>query len=172
MIWCETSEPNLAEARRFAEAIHAQYPGKLLAYNCSPSFHWKKKLDDTTIAKFPERTGRHGLQVPVRDSGRIPCAEPEHVRVGAKNMPQAAWRLTPSYRSWSLRARMRMAIPRSSTRPSSAPVTSTSVAQTISGGKSSTIALKGSTEEAQFTFVPGGKCAAGEIPPCGMEGQC
>jgi len=46
------------------------------------------------------------------------------------------------------------------------------VAQTISGGKSSTTALKGSTEEAQFAFVPGGKCAAGEMPPCGMEGQC
>jgi isocitrate lyase len=52
LIWCETSEPNLEEARRFAEAIHAQYPGKMLAYNCSPSFNWKKKLDDATIARF------------------------------------------------------------------------------------------------------------------------
>ncbi len=49
LIWCETSEPNLEEARRFAEAVHAKYPGKLLAYNCSPSFNWKKKLDDTAI---------------------------------------------------------------------------------------------------------------------------
>src|SRR6266436_4832982 len=48
LVWCETSEPNLEEAREFAEAIHAQYPGKLLAYNCSPSFNWKKKLDDVT----------------------------------------------------------------------------------------------------------------------------
>ena len=52
MIWCETSEPNLEEARRFADAIHARYPGKMLAYNCSPSFNWKKKLDDVTIANF------------------------------------------------------------------------------------------------------------------------
>src|SRR5207245_8418455 len=52
LLWCETSEPNLAEARRFAEAVHEKYPGKLLAYNCSPSFNWKKKLDDATIARF------------------------------------------------------------------------------------------------------------------------
>ena len=52
LIWCETSEPNLEEARRFADAIHAEYPDKMLAYNCSPSFNWKKKLDDATIARF------------------------------------------------------------------------------------------------------------------------
>ena len=52
LIWCETSEPNIEEARRFAEAIHAKHPGKMLAYNCSPSFNWKKKLDDETIANF------------------------------------------------------------------------------------------------------------------------
>src|ERR1700674_3603069 len=52
LLWCETSEPNLEEARRFAEAIHAKFPGKMLAYNCSPSFNWRKKLDDATIARF------------------------------------------------------------------------------------------------------------------------
>src|SRR5215471_12012287 len=52
LLWCETSEPNLSEARRFAEGVHQHHPGKLLAYNCSPSFNWKKKLDDTTIARF------------------------------------------------------------------------------------------------------------------------
>jgi len=52
MLWCETAEPNLEEAREFAEGIHAQFPNKMLAYNCSPSFHWKRKLDDTTIARF------------------------------------------------------------------------------------------------------------------------
>ena len=76
-------EPNLDEARRFAEAIHDQYPGKLLAYNCSPSFHWKAKLDDATIARFQARTGRHGLRIPVRHAGRFPCPEPQHVRTGA-----------------------------------------------------------------------------------------
>lgn len=62
MIWCETSEPNLEEAQRFADAIHAQYPGKLLAYNCSPSFNWKKKLDDATIAKFQRELGQMGYK--------------------------------------------------------------------------------------------------------------
>jgi isocitrate lyase len=62
LIWCETSEPNLEEARRFAHAIHAQYPGKMLAYNCSPSFNWKKKLDDATIASFQKELARMGYK--------------------------------------------------------------------------------------------------------------
>ena len=62
LLWCETSEPDLAEARRFAEAIHARYPGKLLAYNCSPSFNWKSKLDDTTIARFQRELGAMGYK--------------------------------------------------------------------------------------------------------------
>src|SRR5438094_6361370 len=62
LIWCETSEPNLAEAERFAAAIHARFPGKLLAYNCSPSFNWKRKLDDATIAAFQARLGALGYK--------------------------------------------------------------------------------------------------------------
>jgi isocitrate lyase len=62
MIWCETSEPNLEEAGRFAHAIHAQYPGKLLAYNCSPSFNWKKKLDEQTIGKFQKELALMGYK--------------------------------------------------------------------------------------------------------------
>jgi isocitrate/methylisocitrate lyase len=62
LIWCETSEPNLEEARRFAEAIHAKYPGKMLAYNCSPSFNWKKKLDDVTIASFQPVLAKMGYK--------------------------------------------------------------------------------------------------------------
>jgi len=62
LLWMETSEPNLEEARRFADAIHARYPDKLLAYNCSPSFNWKKKLDDATIANFQERLGAMGYK--------------------------------------------------------------------------------------------------------------
>ncbi len=62
LIWCETSEPNVEEARRFAEAIHAQYPGKLLAYNCSPSFNWKKKLNDETIATFQPQLAKMGYK--------------------------------------------------------------------------------------------------------------
>lgn len=62
LVWCETSEPNLEEAKRFAEAIHAQYPGKLLAYNCSPSFNWKRKLSDEEIAQFQIKLGQMGYK--------------------------------------------------------------------------------------------------------------
>jgi isocitrate lyase len=62
LIWCETSEPDLDEARQFAEAIHARFPGKLLAYNCSPSFHWKRKLDDATIARFQSELAGMGYK--------------------------------------------------------------------------------------------------------------
>jgi isocitrate lyase len=60
LIWCETSKPNLDEARAFADAIHAKFPGKMLAYNCSPSFNWKKHLDDETIAKFQSELAKMG----------------------------------------------------------------------------------------------------------------
>ncbi|MFQ6371378.1 isocitrate lyase [Shewanella sp. YIC-542] len=62
MVWCETAKPDLAEARRFAEAIHAKFPGKLLAYNCSPSFNWKKNLDDATIARFQQELSDMGYK--------------------------------------------------------------------------------------------------------------
>jgi isocitrate lyase len=62
LIWCETSEPNLAEAKRFAENLHAKFPNKLLAYNCSPSFNWKKKLDSASIAKFQRELGAMGYK--------------------------------------------------------------------------------------------------------------
>ncbi|MEN3002348.1 MAG: isocitrate lyase [Armatimonadota bacterium] len=62
LLWFETSEPDLEQARQFAEAIHKQYPGKLLAYNCSPSFNWKKKLDEATIAKFQHELGAMGYK--------------------------------------------------------------------------------------------------------------
>ena len=62
LIWCETSTPDLKEAKQFAEAIHAKYPGKWLAYNCSPSFNWRKNLDDVTIAKFQKELGAMGYK--------------------------------------------------------------------------------------------------------------
>src|SRR4051812_15442102 len=62
LVWCETGKPDLAFARRFAEAIHAKYPGKLLAYNCSPSFNWKKNLDDATISKFQKELASYGYK--------------------------------------------------------------------------------------------------------------
>ena len=62
LIWCETSHPDLGEARQFADAVHAAFPGKLLAYNCSPSFNWKKKLDDATIARFQKELAAMGYK--------------------------------------------------------------------------------------------------------------
>src|ERR1700736_5050719 len=62
LIWCETSEPNLEEARRFADAVHEKFPGKMLAYNCSPSFNWKKNLDDATIASFQRELATMGYK--------------------------------------------------------------------------------------------------------------
>ncbi|MBL8062933.1 MAG: isocitrate lyase [Anaerolineales bacterium] len=62
LIWCETSTPDLGEAREFAQAIHAKYPGKMLAYNCSPSFNWKRKLDDNQIAEFQDQLGEAGYK--------------------------------------------------------------------------------------------------------------
>jgi len=62
LIWCETSTPDLDQARKFAEGVHAKFPGKMLAYNCSPSFNWKKHLDDATIAKFQRELGAMGYK--------------------------------------------------------------------------------------------------------------
>jgi isocitrate lyase len=62
LLWCETSTPDLDEAREFAEAIHEKFPGKMLAYNCSPSFNWRKHLDDETIARFQQQLGEWGYK--------------------------------------------------------------------------------------------------------------
>src|SRR5262249_12701132 len=62
LVWCETSTPDLPQAKRFAEGVHAKFPGKLLAYNCSPSFNWKKHLDDGTIARFQRELGAMGYK--------------------------------------------------------------------------------------------------------------
>ena len=88
LIWCETSEPDFEHARRFAEAIHAHYPGKLLAYNCSPSFHWKRTADRRRDRGFPVAPRGIGLPVPVRHPGRIPFPERRDVRTGTGLCPQ------------------------------------------------------------------------------------
>src|SRR5262249_22907264 len=61
-LWCETATPDLAEARQFAAAIHARYPGKILAYNCSPSFNWQRNLDDAAIARFQQELAAMGYK--------------------------------------------------------------------------------------------------------------
>jgi len=62
LVWCETGKPDLEYAKKFAEAIHKHFPGKMLSYNCSPSFNWKKNLDDATIAKFQHELGAMGYK--------------------------------------------------------------------------------------------------------------
>ena len=62
LIWCETATPNLEEAKKFADAIHSKFPGKILAYNCSPSFNWKKHLSDSEIATFQQKISEMGYK--------------------------------------------------------------------------------------------------------------
>jgi isocitrate lyase len=76
LLWWETSDPDLNDAREFAEAIQREFPGKMLAYNCSPSFNWQRKMGRRGGDAVPARDRRHGLQVPVRHPGRLPQPEP------------------------------------------------------------------------------------------------
>ena len=149
LLWCETSTPDLEEARRFAEAIHAQFPGKLLAYNCSPSFNWKKKLDDTTIARFQRELGAMGYKFQF-----ITLA-------GFHALNLSMFELARGYRDSGMTAYAALQ-EREFAREGDAGYRATKhqrfvgtgyfdeVTQTITGGSSSTTALCGSTEEAQF----------------------
>ena len=84
LIWCETSEPNLEEARRFADAIHAQYPGQIAGLQLLAFLQLEEEARSGHHRQLPARVGEDGIQVPVRDAGRLPRAQPEHVRVGAR----------------------------------------------------------------------------------------
>lgn len=153
LIWCETSTPNLEYARKFAEAIHRQFPGKLLSYNCSPSFNWKKNLDDSTIAKFQRELGAMGYKFQF-----ITLA-------GFHALNYGMFELAHGY----ARRQMSAFVELQQKEFAAADLGFTAVkhqrevgtgyfdavTQTIEGGKSSTTALTGSTEEAQF--APGAK---------------
>ena len=89
MVWCETAKPDLDEARKFAEAIKAQYPDKILAYNCSPSFNWKKNLDDATIARFQQELSDMGYKYQFITLAGYPQHVVPHVRAG---LPVRPWR--------------------------------------------------------------------------------
>lgn len=148
LIWCETSEPNLEEARRFAEAIHAKYPGKLLAYNCSPSFNWKKKLDEQTIARFQEEIGEMGYKFQF-----VTLA-------GFHSLNYSMFELARGYRDRGMAAYSELQQAEFASEVHGYTATRhqrevgtgyfDEVAQVISGGNSSTTALSGSTEEEQF----------------------
>lgn len=148
VIWCETSEPNLESAREFAEAIHTEFPGKLLAYNCSPSFNWKKKLDDETIAKFQTELGKMGYKFQF-----ITLA-------GFHSLNYSMFELASRYRDEQMTAYARLQEEEFASELEGYRATKHQafvgagyfdrLTQTISGGQSSTTALRGSTEEAQF----------------------
>jgi isocitrate lyase len=149
LVWCETGKPDLEFARKFAEAIHAKFPGKLLAYNCSPSFNWKKNLDDATIAKFQKEIAAIRLQVPVHHPGRFPRAELRHVRPGPRLRAAPDERLRRAAGEAEFAAADRGFTAVKHQREVGTGYFD-AITQTIQGGKSSTVALKGSTEEEQF----------------------
>jgi isocitrate lyase len=148
LVWCETSEPDLEEARRFAEAIHKQYPGKLLAYNCSPSFNWKKKLDDVTIATFQEELGKMGYKFQF-----VTLA-------GFHALNHSMFELARGYKDRGMAAYSELQEAEFASEENGYTATRhqrevgtgyfDQVSMVITGGTSSTTALKGSTEEAQF----------------------
>jgi isocitrate lyase len=149
LIWCETSEPNLEEARQFAEAIHAKYPGKLLAYNCSPSFNWKKKLDDETIARFQDELGKMGYKFQF-----VTLA-------GFHSLNHSMFKLAKGYSEKGMAAYSELQQAEfaeevhgyTATRHQREVGTGyfDEVSMVISGGTSTTTALAGSTETEQFT---------------------
>ena len=148
LVWCETSKPNLEEARKFAEAIHARFPGKLLAYNCSPSFNWKKNLDDATIAKFQKELGAMGYKFQF-----ITLAGFHSLNYGMFDLAYGYARRQMSA-FVELQEREFAAAERGFTAVKHQREVGTGyfdqVTQAIQQGQSSTTALKGSTEEAQF----------------------
>ncbi|WP_404449154.1 isocitrate lyase [Sutcliffiella horikoshii] len=148
LIWCETSEPNLEQARAFAEAIHEKFPGKLLAYNCSPSFNWKAKLDDATIETFQQQIAQYGYKFQfvtlagfhALNHGMFELARGYRDRgMGAYSELQQAEFESEQYGYTATRHQREVGTGYFD-----------EVAKLVSGGTSSTTALSGSTEEAQF----------------------
>jgi isocitrate lyase len=148
LIWCETGTPDLHEAKAFAEGIHRKYPGKLLAYNCSPSFNWKKKLDDTTIAKFQRELGAMGYKFQF-----ITLA-------GFHALNYSMFQLARGYKSTQMAAYVTLQEQEFAAEKDGYSATKhqrevgagyfDDVTQTVTAGQSSVTAMKGSTEEAQF----------------------
>jgi isocitrate lyase len=148
LLWYETSKPDIAEAKKFAESIHAEFPGKLLAYNCSPSFNWRAKLDEATIAKFQRELGAMGFKFQF-----VTLA-------GFHALNYSMFTLARGYRDRGMAAYSELQ--QAEFAAESEGYTATKhqhevgtgyfdeVAQVIMGGECSTAALTGSTEEEQF----------------------
>ena len=148
LVWCETQTPDLNEARRFSEAMRAKFPQKLLAYNCSPSFNWKKKLDRATIAKFQRELAAMGYKFQF-----VTLA-------GFHTLNYSMFELARGYAKRGMTAYSELQEAEFTAEADGYTATKhqhevgtgyfDAVAQAISGGESSTAALRGSTEEAQF----------------------
>jgi isocitrate lyase len=155
LVWCETGKPDLAYAKAFAEAIHKQFPGKMLAYNCSPSFNWKKNLDDATIAKFQKELGALGYKFQF-----ITLA-------GFHSLNYSMFNLAHGYARRQMSAFVELqesefaAAEKGFTAVKHQREVGTGyfdgVTQTIQQGQSSTTALHGSTEDEQFFESNAGK---------------
>jgi isocitrate lyase len=148
LIWCETGKPDLAFARQFAEGIHRQFPDKLLSYNCSPSFNWKKNLDDSTIAKFQRELGAMGYKFQF-----ITLA-------GFHALNYGMFELAHGYASENMTAYVRLQQAEFAAEASGYTATKhqrevgtgyfDEITQAVQAGRSSVTALTGSTEEEQF----------------------
>jgi isocitrate lyase len=148
MVWCETAEPSLEEARRFADGVHEQYPGKLLAYNCSPSFNWQKKLDATSIANFQRELAAMGYKFQF-----VTLA-------GFHSLNYGMFDLARGYQERGMEAYSELQQAEFAAEAQGYTATKhqrevgtgyfDEVAQVIAGGTSSTVALAGSTEQEQF----------------------
>ena len=148
LIWCETSTPDLADAKRFAEAIHSEFPGKLLAYNRSPSFNWQKHLDAPTIARFQQELGAMGYKFQF-----VTLA-------GFHSLNHGMFELAHAYKEDGMAAYVQLQAAEFAAENRGYTATKhqrevgtgyfDEVSQVISAGLSSTLALRGSTEAAQF----------------------
>jgi isocitrate lyase len=158
LLWWETSRPDLAEARRFAEAIHARFPGKLLSYNCSPSFNWKKNLDAATIATFQRELGAMGYRFQF-----VTLA-------GFHALNHGMFELARGYAASGMTAYARLQEEEFAAEANGYTATRhqrevgtgyfDSVALALSGGRSSTTAMRESTETDQFTAAEPARFAA------------
>jgi len=148
LIWCETSTPDLAEARKFAEAIREKYPREMLAYNCSPSFNWKKNLDSHTIARFQRELGAMGYKFQFM------------TLAGFHALNHTMFQLARAYKERGTAAYAELQEAEFAAEPYGYTATKhqrevgtgyfDEVMQVITGGSASTLALGGSTEKAQF----------------------
>jgi isocitrate lyase len=149
VVWCETSTPDLEQAKEFAEAIHEKFPGKLLAYNCSPSFNWKKKLSEAEIASFQEEIGAMGYRFQFVTLAGFHALNYSMFEL-ARNYGERGMAAYSELQQAEFAAEEHGYTATKHQREVGAGYFD-EVAQVVAGGAASTTALTGSTEEEQFT---------------------